>query len=324
VTVESKSQAVASTTSTNNDYSTYSAQQNAPTLSPIPPQPVPTTSYNADIQRQTSLESEKPRPVDEKPMLSTDFDTESATVGEEHAIERVENVQTNDTQLNVDAEQTALKPNEDQESSVDKTLEQTENSNETETFENELEDYPLPAAPRMITTNYEEDEEEYEAEVQPNEEEAVKLNNEEEQPPQLVKGENASDNDQLIESKPEEPVVVEAKSDIVEETPIQEEPVVEPSASIEEKMEVVERPKVEASAIFELPEEESMEVEEDEELPAKASKSQPKKKPKARPPPKGRKSASGGAQSRKRKKVESEEDEEGNTDNEFELPVPSK
>lgn len=339
VTVESKPSSNANTTTTAAGYSSFSSQQTTttlsqPNLSPIPPQPIPTALYNSSTECQLTAENaaiETPKPIEEKPTLTTNLTNESSALGEEHPIERVENTRPSSSTV-ADTDTSEVNEEFVQENVDDKSTDQPENPNETESFENELEDLQPPAAPRMITANYEEDEEEYESDIRPNDEaETLKASIDDdvaEQPTEPIQGtkeEAVVEQPKEVIQKHKEPLV-EVKPEIErqpsKEFSIQPPTLNEPSTSLmEEKMEVLESSKEEMPIEDEAPEE-SMEFEE-EETPVKMPKSQPKKKAKSRPPAKSRKSA-GSNQSRKRKKAESEEEQDENTDNEFVPEAPSK
>lgn len=356
VTAESKPKSISSTTSSI-DYPNYSQQTTIPTqanTSPIPPQPIPTNSSSSfEISRQQSMEEAPKLTVDEKPIESIQQQIAAKTepFGEEHSIERVENLRSNDSNQMLQSQLSTTSKNAeeiDQEEESSTTIDKNTNEQqETEPFENEVDDLQPPAAPRMLS-NYEEDEEDYEMEAKLDEEPVIEKLKEEEE--QVEKEEEKS-----VEEEKEDEEMPEIEKEITSnghQSPVQEnipivEPVfekeiesesskkssidepppeieIEPSTSSSTKIEMSEKTNEESNDSKLVEEESNDAMEIAEESPASKT---PKTQPRKRPPPKGRNNRSrksGAAQSRKRKKSESEEEEEEDLDNDFVPEPPSK
>lgn len=331
MTAESKPKSISSSTSSV-DYPNFPSTQQtsipANNTSPIPPQPIPTTSsFDTTTSRQTSIDHSNEISSKKQELISN---TKTEAFPDEHTIERVENVIAEDVnEKQLKTQQSTTSKSNGEEVQEKPTNEQSQN--ETEAFENELDDLQPPAAPRMIS-NYEEDEEDYEMEIRPNKNDEEPRSEKpviEEQIPEVESKEQEEherdDARQEITSNGSKKSSIHESSIKEVESTVSKKPSVEQEEEQQQKMEVepstsakVDLPEaVKISNEFETTNDSSLQggetsIEETMEFteePVKTPKSQPKKKAAKSRPNRSRKSAASSS-SRKRKKSESEEEED--------------
>ncbi|KAI6207680.1 Helicase [Aphelenchoides besseyi] len=138
--------------------SEYTNYANKSDYSPIPPQPIPSTYGDINQRTEETPLSSASVLVSEQPSRVADsiLAVNAEPFAEEHAIEKVENLQTGNSQLS---------PNQLESNIDEQSDEQSNEVKAEESFDADIDDLKPPAAPRAVATFDEDEEDEKEMEI---------------------------------------------------------------------------------------------------------------------------------------------------------------